>query len=438
MRIFKAIFILLLISFSAHAQEQVLKLEDAISTALQNNYDIRLSKNDSVSAALDQSYTYTAFLPTLNGTATKLWNVNDQKVRLANGDKREGKGIHSSTTTAAVNLNWTLFDGLKMFASRDRINEIVKLGELSIRNDVVNTVANVINTYYNIVRQKQQLKAIEEQVGINEERVKLAQRKFESGLGAKPELLQAKVDLNAQKAARLTQLTLISQLKEQLNVVMGVDKGISYNVADSIPINKNLALGDLQNNLEKTNPGLQIAKKNIDIANIQLKEAKADRYPTLSFISAYNFNRVDNKQVVNQFSPLFSQNAGLNYGFTAAIPIFNRFNVKRNIGQAKINIQGWQLQYDQQKMGINVALNNAFKSYELEKQLLSLEEDNILLAKENVDIALERFRLGVSTYLELREAQKSLEDAYNRLIAARYNTKLSETELLRLKGDIVK
>jgi outer membrane protein len=83
-------------------------------------------------------------------------------------------------------------------------------------------------------------------------------------------------------------------------------------------------------------------------------------------------------------------------------------------------------------------LSNSFKDYELQKNLLALEEDNIALAKENVMIALERFRQGVSTFLELREAQISLQDAYNRLIAARYNTKLAETELLRLKGDLVR
>ena len=87
---------------------------------------------------------------------------------------------------------------------------------------------------------------------------------------------------------------------------------------------------------------------------------------------------------------------------------------------------------------MNVGVSNAFKSYEYQKKALILEEENIQLAKENVTIALERFRQGVSTNLELREAQISLQDAYNRLIAARYNTKLAEIDLMRLRGDIIK
>ena len=70
--------------------------------------------------------------------------------------------------------------------------------------------------------------------------------------------------------------------------------------------------------------------------------------------------------------------------------------------------------------------------------MLALEEENILLAKENVFIAVERLKLGVSTFIESIETQKSLELAYDRLIAALYNTKLAGTELLRLQGEIIK
>jgi outer membrane protein TolC len=103
-----------------------------------------------------------------------------------------------------------------------------------------------------------------------------------------------------------------------------------------------------------------------------------------------------------------------------------------------MNVDFQRLVYDNQKSLLSLGVINAFKDYELQKQALELEESNILLAKENVSIILETYKLGQATYLQLREAQKSLEDAYNRLIAARYNTKLAETELMRLKGDLVK
>lgn len=436
----KKIFIpllLILMNLGNASGQQVLTLEDAIALALQNNYDIRLSRNDSAVAALDYSFRNAAFFPRLNGNAGQTWNNNDQKQEFADGTKRERNGVKSNTLNASLSLNWTLFDGMKMFVIRDKAEEFLKLGDLVIKNQVVNTVANVITNYYSIVRQQQQLKAIREQMSLNEERVKLAQYKLDIGVGAKPDVLQSKVDLNAQKAAILTQETLIAQLKEQLNQLTGVGS-TDYSVSDSIPVNFNIALGDIQQNLEQTNPLLQINKKNLDIANLTLKERKADRFPVLAFNGNYNFNRTDNKAVVNPFQPLFSRNKGLNYGLTATIPIFNNYNVKRLIKQAELDIDYQKLVYENQRSLINLSVINAWKDYEQQKKALDLEEANILLARENVDIVFQTYKLGAATFIQLREAQKSLEDAYNRLIAARFNTKVAETELLRLKGELVK
>ena len=428
--------IVLFFSNSVHAQK-LLTLDEAIATALQYNYDIVLSRNDSAVAALDYSYRNAVFLPRLNGNVGATWNKNHQNQDFANGTKREGN-VKTNNLVGSLTLNWTLFDGGKMFVTRDKAEELVRLGELGIKDQVINTVATVINTYYDIVRQKQQLKAVEEQMSISQTRVDLSQRKLDIGVGAKPDVLQSKVDLNAQKAAQLRQLTLIQQLKETLNQAMNVVPNSAYEVADSIPLNPNISLGDIQNNIENSNTLLQVLKKNIDIANYTVRERKAERFPIVAFNSAYNINRTNNDVALNPALPLYNRNRGYNYGLTATIPILNNKNTQRLIRQAELNVQYQKLIFENQKSVINLSVYNAFQDYELQKKALELEEANILLAKENVNIILETYRLGQATYLQLREAQKSLEDAYNRLIAARYNTKVAETELLRLKGDLVK
>lgn len=437
------ILLFLATSFSATAQ-RMLTLEEAIATALQNNYDIRLSRNDSMIAAIDYSYRNTLFLPTLNGAIGTVNTTNNQSLRFT---KRDGSGGDSSVNRDAVkttninysaNLNWVLFDGFRMFATRAKAAELVEFGSITVKNQVINTVAGVVNTYYNVVRQKQQLKAVEEQIGLNEERVRLSQYKLDIGTGAKPDLLQSKVDLNAQKALKLEQETLIANLKEQLNQAMAVQPGASFEVSDSIPLNMGLGLGDIQIDIEKTSPTLLLAQKNIDIAKLTLKERKADLWPTVSFTSAYNFTQNDNSVAVNINQPFFNQNRGFNYGFGASIPIFNGFNARRLIRQAKLDINFLSLSYENQRSILNLNVINAFKSYEQQKKALRLEEENILLARENVDIVFQTYKLGAATLVQLREAQNSLEDANNRLIAARYALKLSEIELLRLKGEIIK
>jgi outer membrane protein TolC len=273
---------------------------------------------------------------------------------------------------------------------------------------------------------------------LNRERLKLAEVKLEVGLGIKPDVLQAKLDLNAQVATQLKQETAIAQLKGDLNRLMGVEKGVDYDVLDSIPIDTTLQLTDIKANIAETSPGLLLTKKNIDIAGITLAERRAERLPTVSFNSAYNFNQTNNNTVINQFSPLYNQNRGFNYGLTATIPIFNNYVSKRNIKQAQADIDFRRLTLENQTSQLVTNVENVFRTYELQKLQLTLEQTNIVLAKENVFIAYERYKQGVTTVLELREAQKSLADAYDRLIAARYDTKVAETELLRLRGDIVK
>ena len=430
------LFIFVSIALSASAQK-ILTLDEAIANALQKNYDIILSRNDSTIAAIDYSYRNAAFVPRLNGNIGTSWSNNAQKQTLSDGTKRDKSGLKSNNISSQLALNWTLFDGLKMFITRDRLEKLVEFGELEIRNQVVTTVATVINDYYNIVRQKQQLSAIEEQMSIDSERVRLAQYRLDVGVGIKPDLLQSKIDLNAQKAAQLQQQALIEQLKEQLNQAMAVPQFTAYDVVDTITINENISLGDILSIAEKNNPSVLLAKKNIDIAKLELKERKAELFPTLSFNSAYNFNRTTNQAVLNTFSTLFNQVNGYNYGFTATIPILNNFNQRRLIRQAKWNITYQAIYYENQRSLTTLGVINAFQNYEQQKKALALEEENILLARENLDIVFQTYKLGAATLLQLKEAQNSLADAENRLIAARYNAKVSETELLRLSGQII-
>jgi outer membrane protein TolC len=278
--------------------QKILTVEEAIATVLKNNYDIELLRNDSASYALDKSYSKAAFMPRINSTTGFVFNNNDQLQKFTDGTKRERNGIRSNNLAGSVQLNWTIFNGYKLVTTRVKLNEFVKLGDLAIKNQMISSVASLLVNYYSIVHQKQQLKAVEEQMSINEERVKLSEKKLSVGLGAKPELLQAKVDLNAQRAARLKQQTLIAQLKEQLNLIMNVPSTVGYEVYDSIVINNRILLQDLISGLENTSTTLLITKKNIDISQLVLKERKADLYPIVAFNSNYNYSKTDRKSVV--------------------------------------------------------------------------------------------------------------------------------------------
>jgi len=428
----------LLLGTAVHAQ-QVLTPEQAIDLALKNNYDIRLAKNDAAITANDYAYANLAFAPRVNATANKVWNLTQTKQEFANGSKRDTSGIHASSLSANVSLAWTLFDGLKMFATRQKLESLRDLGELAVKDQVVTTVANIIAGYYNVVQQKQQLRNLAEQLSISEERVKLSDAKFQTGLGPKTDWLQSKVDYNALKASYLRQQTLIEQSKATLNQLMAVEAGnTQYDVLDTIPLNMELSYGGLRQEALQKNTGLMVAQQNLKVSQLQLKESKGDYFPVINFNSAYNYSRVNSNAATNSFSPIYNQNGVISYGFSATIPIFNGLNVKRQVNAAKLNVGYQQLALENTRTIVDLSLTTAFKDYEYYKTALTLEDENLGLARENVMVAMERFRQGVSTVIEMKEAQQSLEDAYNRLINARYNVKLAETQLLRLNGALVK
>jgi outer membrane protein len=435
------VFVFVLIIPIAHAQEKI-SLEQVIAAALEKNFDIRIAKNVSKAAALDEKYSIGALLPTVNGTGSMVWNENDQNLRVLN--RETSQIVQSSGKTAANNLNasvllnWTIFDGGRMFVTRERLESLSEQGELVVKDQIINTVASVTSNYYDVVRQKQQLRAILEQMSVSEERVKLAERKFQVGTGAKPELLQAKVDYNAQRAQALQQESVIEQLKAQLNSLVGMQLPPSFDLGDTILIDLSLEIEGMLEAIEENNPTLKVAKENLTIASLSVRERKAERYPFIDLNASYNYSRIENTLLLNPYSPQFNQTNGFNYGISVSLPIFNGLNQNRLIRQSRLTLLQQQLRYDQQKINISVAVQNAFTNYDNSRKVLLVEEENILLAKENVSIAFEVFRRGASTYVELRTAQQSLAEAYTRLINARYLAKLAETELLRLNGSLLK
>jgi len=434
------IFASLLFVFSgfhfAFAQEEV-SLGQVVALALEKNYDVLVAKNISESAATNDDYVVGAFLPQITAGASTVWNANKQVLRFQDALRNNSGEARSNNLSGSVELVWTLFDGTRMFATRERISQLEEQSELEVKDQMVNTIASVIINYYDIVRQKQQLKAIREQMSVSEERVKLAEKKLQVGTGIKPELLQARVDYNAQRTQVLQQETIIAQLKEQLNDLVGLQLPPVYDVTDSIVIDLKLKPDDSFQNLENTNYSLLAGRRNLNIANLSLRERRAEYLPFFNFNAAYNFSRNDNTKQINPFGAVYNQTDGFNYGFSVTLPILTGFNTRRQTQLARIEVTRQELLYKQQQNTIHVGLRNAFINYDNAKEILLIEEETITLARENVFIALESFKRGVNTFIELRTAQQSLAEAYNRLISARYNAKLAETELLRLNGSLL-
>lgn len=434
------IVLLLLFSVGSLAAQDKLTVEQAIALALNKNFDIQLAQNAAEAAGINDKYAIGAFLPTVNASASIVRNANQQEVAYSGvRDTLNSEGrAEAVNTLASVQLNWVLFDGGKMFIARNRLAALDEQAQLNLKSQIVNTISSVIVSYHDIVRQKQQLKAVEEQLAVSDERVKLATRKLDVGIGAKPELLQAKVDYNTFKTLAIQQEANIQLLKEQLNNLTGLQLEAAYDVSDTIIIDLTLQRETVEAGIETKNFLLQSNRKNVEVAEYLVRERRADFLPVISLTSAYNYNQTENIVLIDPLRPFFNQTDGYNFGLTASLPIFNGFSRKREFQQSKINLSRQWITFNQNKALVNVGVRNAFVAYTSAKEILLVEEETIVLARENVTIAFESFRRGVATFIELRTAQQSMAEAYNRLITARYNAKVAETELLRLNGSLLR
>ncbi|MDX5345879.1 MAG: TolC family protein [Hymenobacteraceae bacterium] len=439
MKLTKIIYILtgVFVTFFAKPakSQELLTLEEAIRIGLENNYAIRIARQDEVIAENNVKYGRGFLLPDVNLSASRDWSTEDSRRDFQDRESTDVSGARSAAFGSAVNLNWTIFDGFGMFIDYDRL-KTAKLGqELVTKTTVENTVAQITNTYYEVVRQRQKIRSLQEALAISEERVNITQAQYEVGVTAKVEILTARVDYNADKSALLLQQEALHNAKINLNEILARSPEINFTVADTILVDKTISPA-AENVSIAQNPVLLQAQVNRELAQLEYRSIRADRLPTLGVNTSYVYN-TSTADPTSPFAPIAFRTRGLYYGLTLNWPILNGFTLRRQWQNAKVNMSKTDLAYQQLQNQLNADAARALSRYQNRILLLQLEEDNLKLADQNTEIALERYRLGLLTAIELREAQRSQLLAENRFIDILYEAKAAETELRRLNSTIV-
>jgi outer membrane protein TolC len=420
-----------MLSFQTSAQE-LLTLEEAVEITLQNNYEIRLAQNDLKVDSLGVSIGFAGMLPRVFAEANTNNSTQNISQTRSDGTVRELDNAKNNNLNYGVGLDWTIFDGLGMFARYDQLKELEKLGKAQLQNTLLNRVSAVMITYYDLVQQQQQLTALDSTLVISQQRVQLADNRFSIGKASKLEVLNAMVDLNTDKTLQIRQNELYENTKIRLNEIMARDTNINFRVKDEVLIANNLQLAELERLATIQNPELQAQLINKRISELELKQIKGNRYPRISATTGYNFS--DSESSLGFTTKNIAQ--GWNYGFAASIDIFNGSNQNRNEKIAKLQIENSSLVIDQQIQTIKSQLYVAFQTYLTNLSLIELETNNEDIAKENLDITLSKYKIGTIPTIEFRTAQLNYINATLRLSNALYQAKLSEITLKQLAGNL--
>ena len=413
------------------AQER-LSLEEAISIALKNNYDIKLVNNDIQIAKNNVNPGNAGMLPRLDGSFTDGGSKQNITRTQSNGNEQTLNGVRNTSMNYGAALGWTIFDGLQMFTNYERLKELQKLGEVNAKATILTTLSNVINAYYTVLKEQQLVTARDSVLDISQLRLRIAENKLTIGRGSKLDVLAAKVDYNTDTSAYLQEINLLKVAKTALNQVMARDLNADFRVADRIDIDAALNYATLSGQMAQLNPDLQNAFINKKIAELNLKQVKGQRYPVIAVNSGYEYQKSASPTGFNT-----QQRAnGFTYGVTASLNIFNGFLQRQNERNAKIEINSSELTFEKTKQDINAQLLSDYQRYSTNLELLKIESSNVEIAKQNLDITLEKYRLGSISPLELREAQRNSIDAITRYLEVQYQAKLTEISLKEISGTL--
>ena len=424
-----------LINILAFAQEpSKLSVDDAIRMAVEKNFDVEIVKNEQQIGAINNNWGTAGLWPNINLNSTIGIASNNLEQRLSNGTTIKRNGAVLRNLNAGFAVSWRIFDGMRMFASKRRLEELEKMGELSFRSQVNTTVFNVIAAYYEIVQLNQQRKALQATIKFFEERKLIAESRFTIGTAPKTDFLQAEVDLNQQKGSLLAVENNIRVAKANFNNLLARKPDTVFEVMEVIEPDETISYAALQQKATTDNYDLLLAQSSLSVLVQQKREIISQRLPSVTLNGNFNLSQSKNDAGFT----LFNRNLGPNGNIGVAIPIFQGGTIKRQEQVADIGIKNQQIVIDRLKNQVNTSLLNAFYNFQNALNLVKLEKNTLALIEENNLIATERFRKLAITSLELRQVQIDYINGQTRYINSLYMAKLAEAEMKLLAGDLNK
>lgn len=411
-------------------------LKSCLEQGLQNNYSLRITRNEQQVSKNNATLANAGYLPTLDLSAGYKGTLNntDTKVR-ATGETVKETGVYDQAIDAGINLSWTIFDGFNITTNYQKLKELERQGQTNTRIAIEDLIANITAEYYNYVQQKIRLKNFRYAVSLSKERLRIVEERYHIGNFSRLDYQQAKVDFNADSAQYMKQQELLHTSRIQLNELMAnenVDQ--AFIIKDSlINVSAQLHFNELWDATLQINASLLKAEQNNTLARLDYKKVSSRDYPYVKMNTGYGYTL--NKYDISANSR--RSNLGLNVGVTIGFNLFdgNRSRERRN---ARIAVQNARLEREQLEQALRADLSNLWQAYQNNLQMLNLERQNLVAAKENHEIAMERYMLGNLSGIEMREAQKSLLDAEERILSAEYDTKLCEISLLQISGKVEK
>lgn len=411
-----------------------LDLEKALQLGLENNLQVKIGIENKNLRELDKKVAAgNLFLPTVNANYLRNFSTEDVTQTFVSDPENPREIDAAKSRNKAYSLVGIYGFRPESLVTMRRLGVLEEISDLDAKVIVENTVAGISTAYFRLILELQRYQVLKQTLQLSKARLDISQAQYELGGAGKRDILTAQVDYNGDSSLLMTQYQIIQNARVNLNELLAADPDTDYVIQDStIQIGEPLSLEMLFENAFLENKLLLVNQRQNNAAFLQIKELQAQRLPVLNLNSSFN------NSVFNSDAGFLIQNErqGLNYGGSITFNLFSGLTLNRRIQSAKVNQRIQDYSLEQYEVQLKSDIQRAYNTYENNRGLLAIEQTNYQVAKENSEIALERFRLGIASYLEFRDAQVNLLSAENRLITSVFQIKEQEIELLRLSGKI--
>lgn len=426
---------LLLLTYSQAFSQKVYEVKECIKTGLENNYSLLITRNSETIAKNNFTIGNAGYLPTLDLSSRHNGTLNDIRTNLGDTTSTYSNDVHNTTSNASLGLGLTIFDGFSVTTTYKKLGELKQIGELNTQMAVENLVSDIVSGYYNYIQQVKLLDNLKYAVILSKERLRIDEDRYYLGSSSKLQVLQSRVYLNSDSSRLSRQSEVVRAAQIRLNELMATkDLGGQFISKDTtIEVDHNMLYEKLLEETLARNTSLLIASSNKIVSEFDYKLVKSRSYPYLTATSGYNYN-------YNTYSASSTRNQqtnGLSYGVTLGFNIFDGFNQRRSLHNSSIDVQNNELRSQEIEQGVRADLLTIYSAYSSYLRLIELERQNLATATENLSIAMERYKLGSLSGIDLREVQKSLLDARESLLSVQYQTKLAEISLNLIAGRIM-
>jgi outer membrane protein TolC len=414
--------------------QPVMDLQECLRTGLVNNYDLRIVRNEELIARNNVTPGNAGFLPDVSiNSGYSLRSSNSDQYPSGDEEVLESRNSGTQTLDAGLTLNWTLFEGFRIQTNFRRLKELQAVGELNTRLAVEEFIADLTAEYYNYVQQQIRLGNLQYAVSLSRERLRIVEARYQVGSLSRLDLQQAKVDFNTDSSFLIQQYEKLSTSRIRLNEMMGGDVERHFMAKDTtILFDTFLSKDDLFGQAMQHNTSLLLSGKNKSLSELDLKTLRSRNYPYLRLNMGYGFTHYSYSTGTVDRQRTWGPSAGLTLGYT----LFDGFNRRREQKNAEITVQNRALQVERHRLALESDFANMWMAYQNNIELAGLELESLENAELNYEIALDRYKIGDLSGLELREAQNNLLEAEQRLLTAQYNTKLYEISLLLISGKV--